>query len=438
MGVLIIERLVRRGRVLQEKTWGRKSKEFKVHSLIDKVYKLLNLYIAWEKVKANKGSGGIDKVSLEEFEQNLDLNLQEIHRLLYEDRYTPQLLRRVWIPKPNGDRRPLGIPTIRDRVVQQALLNRLTKIFEPKFLDCSFGFRANRSTHQAIEKVEEYLKDGCEWVVEVDIEKYFDTINHDLLMELVNQEIADGRVLRLIRSFLEAGVMEEIRFTNLLAGTPQGGVISPLLANIYLHPFDEAMSKEGFRVIRYADDIVVMCRTRKEAEGALKRIKEILEGKLKLRLNLSKTKIVHKSRSFDFLGFTLGCGYSDYKIPREKAIKAFKNKVRFITRRLQPKSMSMVIRELNPVVRGWGNYFIKGNCRRIFTELDFWMRNRVTAFKLKRQGGYGHCEYPYSRLQAMGLIFLKNLLYAKRPELFPVMGQHLRRAGCGKSARPVR
>jgi group II intron reverse transcriptase/maturase len=409
---------------LQEKAWGKKSREFKVHSLIDKVYKLLNLYIAWEKVKANKGAGGVDKVSLEEFQQNLELNLQEIHRLLCEDRYIPQPIRRVWIPKSNGDKRPLGIPTIRDRVVQQALLNRLSRIFEPKFLDCSFGFRPNRSTHQAIERIEDHLKNGCEWVVEVDIEKCFDTIDHEIAIKRVKEEIADGRVLRLIRSFLEAGVMGEIdKSRNVLAGTPQGGVISPLLANIYLHPLDEAMTNEGFRVIRYADDIVVLCKTKQEAEAALGRIREILEGMLKLKLNSEKSRIVHKAWGFEFLGFKFGSGYSDYKIPRDRAIRAFKDKIRFISRRHQPKSMSMIISELNPVVRGWGNYFIRGNCGRIFIELDFWLRNRITAFKLKRQGGYGHREYPYSRLRAMGMLFLKDLLYAKRPELIPVMGQ---------------
>ena len=423
---------------LQGKLWGRKSKKFKVHSLIDKVYKLLNLYIAWEKVKANKGAGGVDKVSIEEFEQNLELNLREIHRLLYEDKYIPQPVRRVWLPKPNGNKRPLGIPTIRDRVVQQALLNRLTNIFEPKFLDCSFGFRPNRSTHQAIQGVEDCLRDGYEWVVEVDIEKFFDSVNRNLLLDLVNEEIADGRVLRLIRSFLEAGVMEEMRVKNTLSGTPQGGVISPLLANIYLHPFDEAMTQEGYRIIRYADDVVVLCRTKSEAEAALSKIREILETRLKLKLNAQKTRILHKTQGFEFLGFKLGSGYSDYKIPRDKAIRAFKDKVRRLTRRHQPKSMSMIITELNPVVRGWGNYFIKGNCKRVFTELDFWLRNRITAYKLKRQGGYGHRKYPYARLRAMGMLFLKDLLYAKQPELLPAMGRHLRRADCGKSARSVR
>ena len=423
---------------MQGKLWGRKSKEFKVHSLIDKVYKLLNLHIAWEKVKANKGAGGVDRVSIEDFQQNLDSNLREIHRLLYEDRYTPQPVRRAWLPKPNGDKRPLGIPTIRDRVVQQALLNRLSSIFEPKFLDCSFGFRPNRSTHQAIQGVEDYLRSGYEWIVEVDIEKFFDSLDRNLLLELVEEEIADGRVLRLIRSFLEAGVMEEMKVKQVLSGTPQGGVISPLLANIYLHPFDEAMTQEGFRIIRYADDVVVLCRTKNEAESALNKIREVLETRLKLKLSAQKTRIVHKTQGFEFLGYYFGRGYSDYKIPRRRAIEAFKDKVRRLTRRHQPKSMSMIITELNPVVRGWGNYFIKGNCKGTFTRLDFWLRNRITAYKLKRQGGYGHRKYPYSKLRAMGMLFLKDLLYARRPELFPAMGQHLRRADCGKSARSVR
>lgn len=423
---------------MQGKLWGRKSKEFKVHSLIDKVYKLLNLHIAWEKVKARQGAGGVDRVSIEDFEQNLGLNLREIHRLLYEDTYIPQPVRRVWLPKPNGDKRPLGIPTIRDRVVQQALLNRLSSIFEPKFLECSYGFRPNHSTHQAIQRVEDYLRDGYEWVVEVDIEKFFDSVDRSLLLDLVNEEITDGRVLRLIRSFLEAGAMEEMRVTHALSGTPQGGVISPLLANIYLHPFDEAMTQEGFRIIRYADDAVVLCRTKNEAEVAQSKIREVLETRLRLKLNVQKTRIVHKTQGFEFLGYYFGTGYSDYKIPRRRAIEAFKDKVRRLTRRHQPKSMSMIITELNPVVRGWGNYFVKGKCRRVFTELDFWLRNRITAYKLKRQGGYGHRKYPYSKLRAMGMLFLKDLLYARQPELLSAMGQRLRRADCGKSARSVR
>lgn len=423
---------------MQGKPWGRKSLKFKVHSLIDKVYKPLNLYIAWEKVKANKGSGGIDRVSIEDFDENLAQNLDEIHRLLKEDRYSPLAVRRVWIPKSNGDKRPLGIPSVRDRVVQQALLNRLQRIFEPKFCDCSYGFRAGRSPQKAIARVEEYLKRGYQWVLEVDIEKFYDSVNQKKLIDLVAKEIADGRVLRLIQSFLRCGVMEDMKVEYRVTGTPQGGVVSPLLANIYLNPYDEKMTQEGYKAVRFADDIVILCRSRTEAEKALRRTREILEGELSLKLNSQKTKITHKRKTFEFLGFLFGCGYSDYKIPRERAVKAFKDKVRHLTRRHQPKSMSQIISELNPVVRGWGNYFLKGNCQRRFNQLDFWLRNRVTAFKLKRQGGYGHRKYPYSKLKAMGMLFLKDLLYARRPDLLPAKGQRLRRAGCCKSAWSVR
>jgi len=232
-------------------------------------------------------------------------------------------------------------------------------------------------------------------VVEVDIEKFFDTVNQKKLIDLVAEEIADGRVLRLICSFLKCGVMEDMKVEYQVTGTPQGGVISPLLANIYLHPYDKRMTREGYKVVRYADDIVVLCRSKAESQKALRRTREILEGELNLRLNAQKTKIVHKSQAFEFLSFLFGCGYSDYKIPRERAVKAFKDKVRHLTRRQQPKSMSQIIRELNPIVRGWGNYFLRANCQRIFIQLDFWLRNRVTAFKLKRQGGYGHRRYPY-------------------------------------------
>jgi group II intron reverse transcriptase/maturase len=397
-------------------------KKFKYHSLIDKVYKRLNLYIAFEKVKANKGGCGVDGVSLEEFEVNLNTNLEEIHRLLYEDRYTPHAVRRVYIPKPSGDKRPLGIPAVRDRIVQQAILNRLGKIFEAKFKDCSYGFRSNRSCLQAIQKVEEYLKAGYQWVVEVDIEKFFDTVNQEKLIDLVAEEIADGRVLRLIRSFLTAGVMEEGKIENSTTGTPQGGVISPLLANIYLHPYDEAMTQYGYKVVRYADDIMIMCRTKQEAGKALRETREILEGRLGLKLSAGKTGIKHKSQSFEFLGYAFGYGYSDYKLPRRKAVEKFKDRVRQLTRRNQPKSMLQVIEGLNPVIRGWRNYFKYGMSKKIFWELDCWIENRLRAYKVKRWGLKTHLKMPHRIFEAMGLVTLNETFYPNQPKLAPCKG----------------
>lgn len=412
-------------------------KKLKHHSLIDKVYKRLNLCIAFEKVKANGGAGGIDKVSLEEFERNQDLNLEEIHRLLYEDKYQPQPVKRVFIPKPNGDKRPLGIPTIRDRVVQQALLNRIGKIFEVKFMDCSYGFRPNRSALGAIQRVEGYFKEGYQWVVEVDIKSFFDTVGHEKLIDLAAEEIADGRVLRLIRSFLTSGVMSEMETRYQTSGTPQGGVISPLLANIYLHPYDEKMTAEGYKVVRYADDVIILCRRKQAAERALERTKQILQTELGLALSEEKTRIVHKSQPFEFLGYLFGRGYSDYKMPRKRAIDSFKDKVRRITRRQQPKKLEEVISEINPVIRGWRNYFIHGNCKRVFWELDCWIENRLRAFKVKTWGLRTHLKMPHEMFEKLGLATLNETFYPNYNNLLPAKGQRYRKAVYGKTVSTV-
>lgn len=401
-------------------------KRLKVHSLIDKVYSRKNLYLAWEKVKANKGCAGVDEVTIKKFEQNLMLNIEEIHRLLYENKYRTQSVKRAWIPKSNGDKRPLGIPTVRDRLVQQAILNKLTPIFEGKFLDCSYGFRQNKDAHQAIRKVEESLKTGYQWVVEVDIERFFDTVDHSLLMKLLNEEIADGRVLRLIEDFLKKGVLQQMNLSHKLTGTPQGGVISPILANIYLYYFDSKMIAEGYRLIRYADDIIILCQSKLGAEEALRKAREILEVELRLSLNADKTKMTHKTQGFEFLGYYFGCGYSDYKMPRRRAIEAFKEKIRLITRRQQPKSMLGIIREINPIIRGWANYFIYGNCRRLFWELDCWTRDRVKAYKVRGWGKLAHLKYPNWKLKAMGLCSLTGLLYLHQQKLLPATGQRYR------------
>ncbi|MEW6685375.1 MAG: group II intron reverse transcriptase/maturase [Candidatus Edwardsbacteria bacterium] len=330
----------------------------------------------------------------------------------------------------------VGIPTIRDRVVQQAILNRMEKIFEPKFSEVSYGFRVGRSCHQAIRKIEEHLASGCQWIVEVDMEKFFDTVNHELLIDLVNEEISDGRVLRLIRKFLTSGMMEEMKIEYQTNGTPPGGVISPLLANIYLQPFDEEMTQEGFRVVRYADDIVVLCQSKAESLRAKAKVLEILEGKLRLKVSSEKTKVTHLSSGFEFLGFVFRLSY---KYPRFKWQDAFRDKIRFATRRKRPKTMFQIIEEINPIIRGWGNYFACGNCYRIYYALDKWLRRRIQVFKAKRWASDNWRKYPDEVLRNKGLISLVELLKAKpgQLELFPVKGQRLREAEYGKSVCSV-
>jgi group II intron reverse transcriptase/maturase len=400
---------------------GRKEKGRKVHSLIDKVYSRKNLEMAWERVKANKGVGGTDGVSIERFEANKEKYLDELHQALKEDRYRPTPVRRVWIPKPDGRQRPLGIPTIKDRVVQQALLNRLGPIFEKKFLPTSFGFRPGRSTHDALRRVWIKLREGYLWIVDADIEGCFDTIPHERLIDFVAEEISDGRVLRLIRMFLKAGVMEGIKVLPTPAGTPQGGVISPLLANIYLHPYDLRMRERGYEVTRYADDFIVQCRNRREAEQALGETKRIIEGELGLTLHPTKTRLVHVYQGIEFLGYKIGKGrglqhketpkFNLYAIPMQKSVDGFKEQVRKVTQRKNPSTLTDVIGELNPVIRGWGNYYRKAHVRRLFHRLDGWIERRIYSFIAKRWRNIAWRKYPTGRLRGeYGLVSLFHLI----------------------------
>jgi len=353
----------------------------KLHSLIDKVYALPNLLLAWEKVRANRGAGGVDGQSIRQFEAHLVENLQELHRVLKEGKYHPLPVRRVYIPKAGGGERPLGIPAVRDRVVQQAVLQVLQPHFESLFEDCSYGFRPARSAHQAIARIESLRDRGYGHVLEVDLKSFFDTLDHELLVARVAEEIADGKVLGLLRGWLVAGVMEEGAVRTQVAGTPQGGVISPLLANIYLHAFDREMTRRGHQVVRYADDFVVLCKSEKKAQRALEVVDQILTKQLKLTIHPEKTQVTSFARGFDFLGFHLS---RRFKKPRKKALEGFKDKVRHLTRRQQPKPLDQVIASLNPVIRGWGNYFRSGNWRSQARDLDGWIRQRLRMFIRKK------------------------------------------------------
>lgn len=377
----------------------------KWYSLIDKVWRRDNLEKATAMVVQNAGAAGIDEITTKSFLAAKDIHLQEIERLLHEKRYKPQPVRAVKIPKDNGKTRCLGIPTVRDRVVQQSLRMVIEPIFESKFKNCSYGFRPNRNCHQAIAKVDEYIKAGNLWVVEVDIENFFDSVDHETLIDRVAEEISDGSILKLIRSFLESGVMRDGVVEDKLKGTPQGGVISPLLANIYLHPFDEEMTR--FNLVRYADDIVIMCATEDEANKALSTAIQTL-GRLKLKANATKTKKLQLTdlEGTEFLGFLIT---AKYKFPRTKAISKFKDKIRCRTRRTAPVSLKELIRNLNPVIRGWGEYFKRGNSYKAFEKLDQWIRMRLRCFAEKRKSHMANYRLTNKFFEVNGLASLLSL-----------------------------
>jgi len=405
----------------------------KWYSLIDKVYSLPNLLESWYEVKANKGAGGVDKESIEEFEGNLNQNLKELHRLLKERRYIPSPVRGVLIPKSSsGDLRPLGIPTVRDRVVQQAIKRIIEPIFERKFKDVSYGYRPERGAREAIQKCKEYIASGYRWVVDADIASFFDTVDHKLLMKALNEEIADGTLLDLIERFLKSGVMKDGRLKATHEGVPQGGVISPLLANIYLHCFDSVMVERGYRLVRYCDDFVIFTKLRRKAERALQVTREILEDKLKLKLHPQKARIAHAFfDGFEFLGCLFKSGYIR---PKDKSIESFKDKVRHVTRRQQPKKLDMIIERLNPVVRGWGNYFRYGNVNKLYQRLDEWMRMRLRSFlEKKRAVTHQNKRIGNWQLKSQGLVLLQELL----PIPSPAMGQLKRKAVYWKTVRTV-
>ncbi len=386
------------------------------------------------KVRSNRGTGGIDRQTIASFERNKEQELAELHRLLREKRYQPHALRRVYIPKANGERRPLGIPTIRDRVVQQALLNILEPIFEPLFHEHSYGFRPQRDTHQAIAHVRKAVGEGKKWIVDVDIRKYFDTVNHELLLQAVNEEISDGSVLRLLRMFLESGVMENGVRMATEEGTPQGGVISPLLANIYLNRFDWEMAKAGYDAVRYADDFVVLCAGQEEARKAYEAIKSIIEGELRLQLHPEKTRIVHhRESSFEFVGFLV---HRRYLWPRIKSLDKFKERVRLLTRRQRPKNVQEVTRDLNYALRGFANYFRVADVKGLFGDLDGWIRMRLRCFMEKRKA-VKHQNYRITNdlLAAMGFVSLSTI--KAEYLLLPATGQPYRKAVYGKSVRTV-
>jgi len=376
-------------------------------SLMDKVFAPTNLEAAWKRVKRNKGAAGVDGQSVEQFSAQAESSLKWLHDELREGRYKPSPVRRHWIPKPGTNKqRPLGIPTVTDRIGQGALRNALEPIFENKFVEHSYGFRPRRSCKQALRRVVELLRQGYVHVVDADITDYFGTINRKILMDEVKREIADGRVLDLIEKFLDQSVMDGLKEWSPEEGTPQGAVISPLLANIYLHPVDVAMRQAGFEMVRYADDLVILCKTEEDARQALTLLTAEM-AKRELQLHPEKTRLVEvkESRGFDFLGYHIKI---DYKRPRTKSMKKFKDKIHELTPRNHGNSLKKLISRLNQTLRGWFNYF-KHSHRNTFTKMDSWIRRRLRAVLLrrhkKRGRGYGHANHrwPNAYFAKLGL-----------------------------------
>ena len=401
----------------------------KVHSLVDKVYSRENLKLAWERVRANQGASGADRVTIEDFEAGLDENLDRLHRELREQTYQPQAVRRLEIPKRGapGKTRPLGIPSVYDRVCQQALVNRLEPIFERVFDPSSFGYRKGRKTADALGKIWREVGAGNEWIVDADLKDYFGSVDHEKLMTLVGKQVADGRVLKLIQQMLKAGYVEKGQRYETPRGTPQGGVVSPLLSNILLTPFDKEMRQKGYPLTRWADDWVVTCRSRAEAENALAQATKILD-KLGVTLNREKTRIVHISKGFEFLGFKIQQGKNRFKlsrdriksrlnrqnlyaIPTQESLDRFKDQIRALTKRQVPLRLGELIQSINPVIRGWGNYYCRSHVRKRFHQLDGWIIRRLWSHRAKRWRNAGWRTHPTKRLrEEFELVSLVSLI----------------------------
>jgi len=379
-------------------------------SLMDKVYALRNLRRAFERVKANQGAAGVDHVTVEEFERHLEANLEKLARSLADGSYRPQAIRRVWIPKPGGkEKRPLGIPTVRDRVVQTALRAVLEPIFERDFAAHSYGFRPNRGGKEALRRVDALLTAGYHWVVDADLKSYFDTIPHAALLDRVGEKVVDSKVLGRLEAFLTAKVMETAEGWTPEEGTPQGAVISPLLSNIYLDPLDHLMAAAGFEMERYADDFVILCRNEAEARQALERVQS-WTATTGLQLHPTKTRIVDATAAggFDFLGYHFEGGT---RWPRRKSLAKLKDTLRAKTRRTNGQSLSVIITNLNRTLRGWYGYFQHSHAT-TFTALDQWVRTRLRSILRKRRGRHGrargadHQRWPNAFFTACGLFSL--------------------------------
>jgi RNA-directed DNA polymerase len=410
-------------------------------TLVDKTYAPANLASAFAKVWRNGGSAGADAQSVVHFAKHAGEELSRLAEQLRDGTYRPRPVRRAWMAKPGSrEKRPLGIPAVRDRIVQGALRHVLEPIFETEFAEQSYGFRPGRGAKDALRRVNTLLAAGHVWVVDADLKSYFDTIPHERLLARIQARVADGRVLALVESFLSAGVMEEAKgWQPTDCGTPQGGVISPLLANLYLDPLDHQMEQAGWEMVRYADDFVILCRSEAEAQAAMAAVRAWV-SEAGLSLHPEKTRVVDASApgGFDFLGYHFERGL---RWPRAKSLKKLKERVRAKTSRLDGRSLRAIVADLNATLRGWYGYFQHSKAN-VFAAVDGYVRRRMRSLLEKRRGrtrqglGAAHQRWPNEWFASRGLLSLaaahewRRAIVETRPTDW--------RAGCGRPARPVR
>ena len=407
-----VERSVWTNRMLEALEQGVKGGVW--FSLIDKVYRAKTLDVAWQAVKRNRGSAGTDHESIDRFEQKLEENINKLSEELQTETYRPRPVKRTYIDKPGSrEKRLLGIPTVRDRVVQAAIRLVIEPIFEQQFRPSSYGFRPARGCKDALREVEKRLKAGYTHVVDADLRAYFDSIPHDRLMQDVQRYIADGRLLKLIESFLKQDVLDGLAKWTPETGTPQGAVISPLLANLYLHPVDQAMEEAGFIMIRYADDFVIMCKDEAEAKQALHTVGQLVTER-GLVMHPEKTRVVNTNEAgqgFDFLGYHFERGT---RWPRKKSLKKLKDAIRSQTGRSNGHSLPDIAANLNRTLKGWFEYF-KHSHKWTFPKLDGWIRRRLRSILRKRSkrakgisGKMDHFRWPNKFFQEQGLFSLEG------------------------------
>jgi group II intron reverse transcriptase/maturase len=369
------------GKESQIKGAGQQERALANCNLMQVICATTNIRSAYKRVKQNKGAAGIDKMGVSDFPNWFKLEGENLIKTLQDGTYAPMAVKTVEIPKPNGGTRMLGIPTVRDRVIQQAIAQVITQIYDPEFSEHSFGFREKRNAHQALKKASEYVEEGRNKVVDIDLKTFFDLVNHDRLMYELSTKIGDKILLKLIRKYLQTGMMQGGMVSQRLEGTPQGSPLSPLLSNIVLDELDRELEKRGHKFVRYADDCNIFVRSQVAGERVMQSVSNFIENKLKLVVNKDKSKACDVNQT-KFLGYTIqkGGGLSISKQNQER----FKAKIRLITKRNRGRSFEQVISEINPVLRGWLQYFQYANCSKLLQNLDSWIRRKLRCYRLKQ------------------------------------------------------